>query len=190
MTIIVNKHGFPGLKCLKCTLLMIILVLVLGANSSLTAAVVVLTGLVGANFVQTALDKFGFQDPIARGIATASRYGLYGWKMLINFQLSFKAMIIIQRHEIYHFGSVRASHYNFSFHSFNLWGDLEKKRGSSSTMLRVLNIFFVHVVHTDWEQQHYPQKNPRLFHFVRLHMPLLAFSVLWFALFQLLDKAC
>lgn len=57
---------------------MIILVLVLGANSSLTAAVVVLTGLVGANFVQTALDKFGFQDPIARGIATASRYGLYG----------------------------------------------------------------------------------------------------------------
>lgn len=45
-----------------------------GANTSLTAAVVVVTGLVGANFVQTTLDKLGFRDPIARGIATASRY--------------------------------------------------------------------------------------------------------------------
>lgn len=45
-----------------------------GANSSLTAAVVVVTGLVGANFAQTVLDKLGFRDPIARGIATASRY--------------------------------------------------------------------------------------------------------------------
>jgi len=45
-----------------------------GANSSLTAAVVVLTGLVGANFVQATLDRLGFRDPIARGIATASRY--------------------------------------------------------------------------------------------------------------------
>lgn len=45
-----------------------------GANSSLTAAVVVVTGLVGANFVQAVLDKLGFRDPIARGIATASRY--------------------------------------------------------------------------------------------------------------------
>jgi len=45
-----------------------------GANSSLTAAVVVLTGLVGANFVQATLDKLSFRDPIARGIATASRY--------------------------------------------------------------------------------------------------------------------
>ncbi|KAG5524377.1 hypothetical protein RHGRI_031139 [Rhododendron griersonianum] len=44
------------------------------ANSSLTAAVVVLTGLVGANFVQAMLDKLRFDDPIARGIATASRY--------------------------------------------------------------------------------------------------------------------
>ncbi|KAF9617409.1 hypothetical protein IFM89_036330 [Coptis chinensis] len=41
-------------------------------NPSLTAAVVVLTGLVGANFVQTMLDKLRLQDPIARGIATAS----------------------------------------------------------------------------------------------------------------------
>lgn len=48
-----------------------------GANSSLTAAVVVLTGLVGANFVQTVLDRLGFTDPIARGIATASRYGQF-----------------------------------------------------------------------------------------------------------------
>lgn len=45
-----------------------------GANSSLTAAVVVVTGLVGANFVQATLDKLRFRDPIARGIATASRY--------------------------------------------------------------------------------------------------------------------
>ncbi|EXC26242.1 hypothetical protein L484_022815 [Morus notabilis] len=45
---------------------------VLGTNSSLTAAVVVVTGLVGANFVQATLDKLRFRDPIARGIATAS----------------------------------------------------------------------------------------------------------------------
>lgn len=50
-----------------------LLSLISGANSSLTAAVVVLTGLIGANFVQAMLDKFGFNDPIARGIATASR---------------------------------------------------------------------------------------------------------------------
>ncbi|KAI4328000.1 hypothetical protein L6164_020400 [Bauhinia variegata] len=43
-----------------------------GTNSSLTAAVVVVTGLVGANFVQATLDKLQFRDPIARGIATAS----------------------------------------------------------------------------------------------------------------------
>lgn len=46
----------------------------IGTNSSLTAAVVVVTGLVGANFVQATLDKLRFRDPIARGIATASRY--------------------------------------------------------------------------------------------------------------------
>lgn len=50
------------------------LLLALGANPSLTAAVVVLTGLVGANFVQAMLDRLGLFDPIARGIATASRY--------------------------------------------------------------------------------------------------------------------
>ncbi|XP_044501407.1 plastidal glycolate/glycerate translocator 1, chloroplastic [Mangifera indica] len=43
-----------------------------GANSSLTAAVVVVTGLIGANFVQATLDRLKFHDPIARGIATAS----------------------------------------------------------------------------------------------------------------------
>ena len=37
---------------------------------------VVLTGLVGANFVQAVMDKLRLNDPIARGIATASRYGL------------------------------------------------------------------------------------------------------------------
>lgn len=46
----------------------------LGGNASVTAAVVVLTGLVGANFVQAMLDKLRLFDPIARGIATASRY--------------------------------------------------------------------------------------------------------------------
>ncbi|GAV69248.1 LOW QUALITY PROTEIN: LrgB domain-containing protein [Cephalotus follicularis] len=51
--------------------LRILLLLVVGANSSLTAAVVVVTGLIGANFVQTMLDKLQFHDPIARGIATA-----------------------------------------------------------------------------------------------------------------------
>lgn len=52
-------------------------ILVSGANSSLTAAVVVATGLIGANFVQVTLDKLKFRDPIARGIATASRYVLW-----------------------------------------------------------------------------------------------------------------
>lgn len=46
---------------------------VTGGNSSLTAATVVLTGLTGANFAQVVMDKFGFKDPIARGMATAAR---------------------------------------------------------------------------------------------------------------------
>lgn len=45
-----------------------------GHNSSVTAAVVVATGLIGANFAQVVMDKFGFKDPIARGMATASRF--------------------------------------------------------------------------------------------------------------------
>lgn len=50
--------------------------MVVGTNPSVTAAVVVVTGLVGANFVQATLDNLKFRDPIARGIATASRYAL------------------------------------------------------------------------------------------------------------------
>ncbi|KAM7491000.1 hypothetical protein LguiA_033921 [Lonicera macranthoides] len=59
-------------RCITVALALSIVSLFEGANSSLTAAVVVLTGLVGANFVQPMLDKLKFDDPIARGIATAS----------------------------------------------------------------------------------------------------------------------
>ncbi|GAV88152.1 LOW QUALITY PROTEIN: hypothetical protein CFOL_v3_31575, partial [Cephalotus follicularis] len=45
--------------------LRILLLLLVGANSSLTAAVVVVTDLIGANFVHTMLDKLQFRDPIA-----------------------------------------------------------------------------------------------------------------------------
>ncbi|KAL3006118.1 hypothetical protein AAZX31_08G258900 [Glycine max] len=57
-------------RCITVALALSIVSLFDGANSSLTAAVVVLTGLVGANFVQATLDKLSFRDPIARGIAT------------------------------------------------------------------------------------------------------------------------
>jgi putative effector of murein hydrolase len=57
----------------SCTLPFSFISLV-GANASLTAAAVVLTGLIGANLVQAVMDKLGLNDPIARGIATASRY--------------------------------------------------------------------------------------------------------------------
>ncbi|KAK7360938.1 hypothetical protein VNO77_02957 [Canavalia gladiata] len=59
-------------RCITVALALSIVSLFDGANSSLTAAVVVVTGLVGANFVQATLDKLSFRDPIARGIATAS----------------------------------------------------------------------------------------------------------------------
>ncbi|XP_054825023.1 plastidal glycolate/glycerate translocator 1, chloroplastic-like isoform X1 [Prosopis cineraria] len=59
-------------RCITVALALSIVSLFEGTNSSLTAAVVVVTGLVGANFVQATLDKFRFRDPIARGIATAS----------------------------------------------------------------------------------------------------------------------
>lgn len=59
-------------RCITVALALSIVSFFEGANSSLTAAVVVLTGLVGANFVQAMLDKLQFRDPIARGIATAS----------------------------------------------------------------------------------------------------------------------
>ncbi|KAE9597942.1 putative CidB/LrgB family protein [Lupinus albus] len=59
-------------RCITVALALSIVSLFEGANPSLTAAVVVVTGLVGANFVQGTLDKLSFRDPIARGIATAS----------------------------------------------------------------------------------------------------------------------
>ncbi|KAL3738609.1 hypothetical protein ACJRO7_020050 [Eucalyptus globulus] len=59
-------------RCITVALALSIVSLFEGANSSLTAAVVVVTGLVGANFVQAMLDRLKFRDPIARGIATAS----------------------------------------------------------------------------------------------------------------------
>lgn len=59
-------------RCITVALALSIVSLFEGVNASLTAAVVVLTGLVGANFVQAVMDKLGLNDPIARGIATAS----------------------------------------------------------------------------------------------------------------------
>ncbi|TYJ41155.1 hypothetical protein E1A91_A03G001500v1 [Gossypium mustelinum] len=59
-------------RCITVALALSIVSLFEGANSSLTAAAVVVTGLIGANFVQATLDKLRFRDPIARGIATAS----------------------------------------------------------------------------------------------------------------------
>ncbi|XP_028754697.1 plastidal glycolate/glycerate translocator 1, chloroplastic-like [Neltuma alba] len=59
-------------RCITLALALSIISFFEGAISSLTAAVVVVTGLVGANFVQATLDKLRFRDPIARGIATAS----------------------------------------------------------------------------------------------------------------------
>ena len=49
----------------------------LSAPAPIVAAGVCLTGLLGANFAQLLLNKFGFKDPIARGLATAgSAHGL------------------------------------------------------------------------------------------------------------------
>lgn len=49
----------------------------LGAPAPIVAAGVCLTGLLGANFAQALLNRFGFSDPIARGLATAgSAHGL------------------------------------------------------------------------------------------------------------------
>ncbi|KAJ4784904.1 Antiholin-like protein LrgB [Rhynchospora pubera] len=59
-------------RCITVALALSIVSFFDGVNASLTAAVVVLTGLVGANFVQAVMDKLGLNDPIARGIATAS----------------------------------------------------------------------------------------------------------------------
>ncbi|KAJ0229614.1 Plastidal glycolate/glycerate translocator 1 [Hirschfeldia incana] len=59
-------------RCITVALALSIVSLFEGTNPSLTAAVVVVTGLIGANFVQVVLDKLRLRDPIARGIATAS----------------------------------------------------------------------------------------------------------------------
>ncbi|MQM14956.1 hypothetical protein Taro_047893, partial [Colocasia esculenta] len=59
-------------RCITLALALSIASLFEGANASLTATVVVLTGLVGANFVQLMLDRLGWKDPIVRGIATAT----------------------------------------------------------------------------------------------------------------------
>ena len=46
-------------------------------DASVTAAAVVLTGLIGANFAQPLLSLLGFRDPIVRGLSTAaSAHGL------------------------------------------------------------------------------------------------------------------
>ncbi|KAL0554508.1 hypothetical protein IC582_008430 [Cucumis melo] len=59
-------------RCITVALALSIVTFFEGTNASVTAAVVVVTGLVGANFVQATLDNLKFRDPIARGIATAS----------------------------------------------------------------------------------------------------------------------
>eukprot|EP00262_Sarcandra_glabra_P018999 TRINITY_DN69_c0_g1_i1.p1 TRINITY_DN69_c0_g1~~TRINITY_DN69_c0_g1_i1.p1 ORF type:complete len:526 (-),score=61.72 TRINITY_DN69_c0_g1_i1:296-1873(-) len=59
-------------RCITVALALSIVSFFEGANQSLTAAAVVVTGLVGANFAQAVLDRFRLNDPIARGIATAS----------------------------------------------------------------------------------------------------------------------
>ncbi|XP_057758994.1 plastidal glycolate/glycerate translocator 1, chloroplastic [Arachis stenosperma] len=59
-------------RCITVALALNIVSLFEGANLALTAAVVVATGLIGANFVQSALNILRLHDPIARGIAAAS----------------------------------------------------------------------------------------------------------------------
>ena len=54
------------------------------AYAAITASSVVLTGLVGANFVVQAVDAFGFKDPIARGIACASASHGLGTAALVS----------------------------------------------------------------------------------------------------------
>eukprot|EP00850_Spirogloea_muscicola_P020516 SM000218S06612 [mRNA] locus=s218:140417:143566:- [translate_table: standard] len=60
-------------RCVTVALALPIAGLLQAGHPSLTAAVVVVTGLVGANFGQFLMDCLGFGDPIARGLATASR---------------------------------------------------------------------------------------------------------------------
>ncbi|CAM6126433.1 unnamed protein product [Calypogeia fissa] len=64
-------------RCITVALALPIAGLLEAGNPSLTAAVVVLTGLIGANFTQVVMDKLAFSDPISRGLATAcSAHGL------------------------------------------------------------------------------------------------------------------
>lgn len=50
---------------------------ILGADISLAVSMVVVTGLIGANFGATILDKFGVQDAVARGLGMgAAAHGL------------------------------------------------------------------------------------------------------------------
>ncbi|XP_042483768.1 plastidal glycolate/glycerate translocator 1, chloroplastic-like isoform X2 [Macadamia integrifolia] len=60
-------------RCITVALALSIVSFFEGVNASLTGAAVILTGLVGANFVQAMLDKLRLNDPIARGLAAASR---------------------------------------------------------------------------------------------------------------------
>ncbi|XP_052133846.1 plastidal glycolate/glycerate translocator 1, chloroplastic-like [Oryza glaberrima] len=59
-------------RCITVALALRVVSLFEGVNTSVTAAVVVLTGLIGANFAQAVMDKLRLKDPIARGIGTAS----------------------------------------------------------------------------------------------------------------------
>jgi len=64
-------------RCITVALAMPTAQLLGVTDTSITAAAVVLTGLIGANFVQVLLDTFGYKDPIVRGISTAgSSHGL------------------------------------------------------------------------------------------------------------------
>ncbi|KAG0550008.1 hypothetical protein BDA96_01G303100 [Sorghum bicolor] len=59
-------------RCITLALALSIVSFFEGVNSSVTAVVVVLTGLLGANFVLAAMEKLRLNDPISRGIATAA----------------------------------------------------------------------------------------------------------------------
>lgn len=50
---------------------------ILGADVSLAVSMVVVTGLIGANFGASILDSFGIKDPVARGLGIgAAAHGL------------------------------------------------------------------------------------------------------------------
>ena len=50
---------------------------IIGADASLAVSLVVITGLIGANFGASILDSFGIKDPVARGLGIgAAAHGL------------------------------------------------------------------------------------------------------------------